>query len=299
MCIAILKNEGLKLSKETLAQCFKANSDGAGFLYKEDGRLKISKGFFKFDNFYKSYLKHEDKQMLIHFRIKTHGAVAAENCHPFFVNKDIGFIHNGIISQHSGNTGVSDTRDFNTNILKPLVAKHGTTIMFEPAIKRMIEDYIGYSKLVFLDVNGNWSIFNENKGVWDEGIWYSNTTYKVPEPYVSTFRNLPITKYQSKYNTKEDSQYYLPRGDERIEELDRVRVRHTFNGISAGSIVRVLYISSYGMTDIELANGTIIPNFPGLHLEPLQKAIANLFDDSFNDNLIANGFHDTGIYTGD
>ncbi len=29
-----------------------------------------------------------------------------------------------------------------------------------------------------MDIDGNVDIFNEHKGVWDGGIWYSNTTYK-------------------------------------------------------------------------------------------------------------------------
>lgn len=282
MCIAILKQAGLVISRETLAQCFKANSDGAGFLYNEEGKLKISKGYFNFEHFYKHYIKHADKQMLIHFRIKTHGPVAEENCHPFFVNKELGFIHNGIISQHSSNIALSDTRDFNETILKPLVAKYGTTIINDPTVKTMLEDYISYSKLVFLDVHGNSTIINEDRGVWDQGVWYSNSSYVIPKPYV--FTNLPQTSFerkftqQTKYQSKIEDQYYLDRGDKKIQELDHVKVRHTFKGIQAGSIVRVLFISSYGMTDIEVADGSIIPNFPGLHLEPLEEDLAQLFE---------------------
>lgn len=190
MCIAIYKPKNNIISKETLAQCFKANSDGAGFMYVKDKQLHIEKGFFTFDEFYEAYQPHEEKQCLIHFRIKTHGPVAAENCHPFEVNKSLGFIHNGIISGF-GSVDHSDTRDFNAKILQPLVAKWGNLSLFQPAIKSLIEARIGYSKLAFLDRHGNHHIFNEDKGVWENGVWYSNSSFR---PYVSTYQ--PPTVWQ-------------------------------------------------------------------------------------------------------
>jgi hypothetical protein len=45
-------------------------------------------------------------------------------------------------------------------------------------IVTMMEEYISYSKLIFLDAENNSKILNEEKGVWDDGNWYSNTTYK-------------------------------------------------------------------------------------------------------------------------
>ena len=58
----------------------------------------VKKGYFTFKEFYKEYKPHGDKQVLIHFRIKTHGPIDKNNCHPFLVNNSLGFIHNGIIT---------------------------------------------------------------------------------------------------------------------------------------------------------------------------------------------------------
>lgn len=185
MCIAIYKPKNKIISKEILQQCFRSNSDGAGFMYASDKNLHIQKGFFTFDEFYEEYQKVEKKQVVIHFRIKTHGPVLKENCHPFNVNKSLGFVHNGIISGF-GSVDVSDTREFGKHILEPLVAKWGNLAIFQPAIQQLIEARIGYSKLIFLDRHGNHEIFNESKGVWDDGIWYSNTSYKPYIPPVST-----------------------------------------------------------------------------------------------------------------
>lgn len=189
MCIAIYKPEGKVLSQDTLKECYDNNPDGAGFMYAENKKLHIEKGFFSFDSFYKAYRVHEHKQAVLHFRIKTHGKIDTTNCHPFAVNNAVGFVHNGIINGF-GDANHSDTIGFNNAILQPLVHKWGNLALFQDPIIDLIEGRIGYSKLVFLDRHGNHKIMNEGKGDWDDGVWYSNNSYK---PYVA-----PVTLYKGK-----------------------------------------------------------------------------------------------------
>jgi hypothetical protein len=198
MCIAIYKPEDKILSLATLKECYTSNPDGAGFMYAENKKLHIEKGFFSFQSFYDAFKKHEHKQAVIHFRIKTHGKIDTTNCHPFAVNNAIGFVHNGIISGF-GDANHSDTIGFNQSILQPLVSKWGNLALFQDPIIDLIEGRIGYSKLVFLDRHGNHKIMNEHKGTWDDGVWYSNDSYK---PYVA-----PVTTYDwkdSKYDWKKN-----------------------------------------------------------------------------------------------
>lgn len=180
MCIAIMKPEGKLIPKKTLALCYENNPDGAGFMFAQNKELNIKKGYFTFNEFYKAYKPHEKKKCLIHFRIKTHGQIDVNNCHPFHVNRSLGFIHNGIISGY-GSDQKSDTIEFNEQVLQKLVAKWGNLALFQDPMIKLIESVIGYSKLVFLDRHGNHHIMNENKGNWDKGIWYSNNSYK-PRP---------------------------------------------------------------------------------------------------------------------
>ena len=191
MCIAIYKPEGKILSQATLTECYDSNPDGAGFMYAENKKLHIEKGFFSFQSFYDAFKKHENKQIVLHFRIKTHGKIDTTNCHPFAVNNAIGFVHNGIISGF-GDANHSDTIGFNQSILQPLVSKWGNLALFQDPIIDLIEGRIGYSKLVFLDRHGNHKIMNEHKGEWDDGIWYSNNSYK---PYVAPVTTWKDTDY--------------------------------------------------------------------------------------------------------
>lgn len=185
MCIAIMKSENKKISKTTLQRCYESNPDGAGFMFAADKKLTVKKGYFTFKEFYKEYKPHENKQVLLHFRIKTHGPIDKNNCHPFLVNSGLGFIHNGIISGY-GDNKQSDTIDFNKSILQKIVSKHGNMGLFDDPMVELIENVIGYSKLVFLDRHGNYRIMNEDKGHWNNGVWYSNNSYKKPEPVTYT-----------------------------------------------------------------------------------------------------------------
>ena len=195
MCIAIMKSENKKINKATLKRCYDANPDGAGFMFADNKKLNVQKGYFTFKDFYKEYKPHENKQVLLHFRIKTHGPIDKANCHPFLVNSGLGFIHNGIISGY-GDNKESDTIQFNNSILKKIVAKHGNNSLFDDPMVELIENVIGYSKLVFLDRHGNYKIMNEDKGSWHDGVWYSNSSWKKPEPikYIPDYSRGSVSK---------------------------------------------------------------------------------------------------------
>jgi len=119
---------------------------------------------------------NNESPFIIHFRITTHGGTRVENNHPFKVDKDTVFVHNGIINSvvkfavgHE-----SDTRSFNRNILRNLPKGWKSN----NAVKFMIEDFIGTSKLIMLHTDYSVDIYNQNMGTWEDGVWYSNTTFR-------------------------------------------------------------------------------------------------------------------------
>ena len=177
MCIAILKPKGRQLKKKVLKTCFENNPDGSGFMFSDSGRLNIYKGFMNFSDFYKAYrlIDTTHKETLIHFRIKTHGAVSKENCHPFLVSNRLGFIHNGIIDIETKGSE-SDTMAFNRDYLKKI--NRLDLCIDDGGIQLLLEDRIGGSKLVFLDNKGQSTIVNEDRGIWKNDIWFSNDSFK-------------------------------------------------------------------------------------------------------------------------
>lgn len=255
MCIAVYKPKNVVISKEILENCFDANPDGAGFVCVIDGKLHMEKGFFTFDEFYDAYLPFMEHQALIHFRIKTHGKVDATNCHPFMISDKFAFIHNGTISGH-GTTEFSDTYMFNEEILKPMVARHGIKILWQSYIKKMLEDYIGWSKLIFLDAKGNFNIYNEIKGEWDNGVWYSNTTYK-PRPVYHY-------KGGSYLPSANPTSYYLERANGlSIHEGDYAQLLFDTSNLRKGEWVEVTRISKYAVCTVIDMHGVTHHNING------------------------------------
>mgnify|MGYP003135485084 CR=1 FL=1 len=178
MCIAILKPHKETISKDTLETCFNNNSDGAGYMFAKDNRLQFFKGFFTFEKFYESYKRNvvdnDNPMSAIHFRITTHGLSDKSNCHPFKINENLGFIHNGVINMVETHKIKSDTSMFNNRVLKHLPKG----FIRNQAITSLIEESIGSSKLVFLDNKGNYLISNENLGEWKNNIWFSNDSHE-------------------------------------------------------------------------------------------------------------------------
>lgn len=190
MCIIAAKPQGLTLSEETINTCWEANSDGAGFMYAERGKLIVEKGFMSLDSFKRAYNKVGDKPAVLHFRIKTHGAIDAENTHPFQINDNLAFAHNGIIGNiATPNKDKSDTWHFNETLLKPM-ASNDLEFLRKSWNVQLISGFIGYSKLAFMEASGRITLINADKGTWDDGIWYSNTSYKPKNIY-------PISKYKT------------------------------------------------------------------------------------------------------
>lgn len=206
MCIAILNTKGTTLKKDLLRNCWENNGDGAGMLYIDnEDNLCVIKEMSNFNNFYNNYIdvkrKYGRKNIVLHFRISTHGKVNETNCHPFITNDEVGFVHNGMIWDVPTSPDYSDTYMFNETILKSFKSGFETN----EVILDMLELYIGSgSKLVFLNKDDEYSIVNEKAGHWFLGCWFSNTSYQQVNSWVdyggvrknkSTIGFVPKTTY--------------------------------------------------------------------------------------------------------
>jgi predicted glutamine amidotransferase len=196
MCIALLVKPEAEITDATLTTCHKNNSDGSGFAYIKDGVMTVFKTM-EFDEFLSAFKvargENPESPFIVHFRIRTHGTTDTFNCHPFFIDDKTTFIHNGIINKVSHDLKKSDTQMFNEEILQGLPEGW----QFNMSIKPLIEDFIGFSKLVVLNSEGEWEIFNEKKGEWneEETVWFSNSSYKPRKTY----------NYTNYYSKKKDN----------------------------------------------------------------------------------------------
>ena len=184
MCIAILNSPNVTFNESTIRNCWNNNRDGGGMIWTDvtTNQLYIYKEIKSFQSFYNKYLEirkqNPQSNVVLHFRISTSGGVNETNCHPFQVNKDLAFVHNGVISELNGiDAKRSDTNLFNETYLRKLPSD----FIYNDAILGLIKRFIGSSKLIFLNAYNEYTIVNEQLGKRDaefEGCWFSNETYK-------------------------------------------------------------------------------------------------------------------------
>ncbi len=187
MCIAIGQPADTKtLTIEALEEGWKTNPDGGGYAFINNQDKLVMVHSMDKDEFILRYLEDHaeygtNSPFMLHMRIATHGGVNIQNCHPFKVDlqgdSQMAMMHNGIISKmepYIKGTDLTDTQGLIENVLSSMSDEWlDNDILFE-----MIEEYIDWSKLVFLTNNPELSkelyILNEDMGVWKDDVWYSN-----------------------------------------------------------------------------------------------------------------------------
>lgn len=189
MCVIVHQPSDAYLSKRTAEQMWERNPDGAGFAFiNDDGRIETGKAM-NFESFWRQFESkrsvNRDKDFLVHFRIATSGKIGLDNTHPFVVDEYTVMAHNGMLNSIVGNipreAELSDTREFIEKVVKELPEDW----LDNPTLVRMMEDYIGFSKLMFLTTNPalkeNVYILNRDQGDDVHKMWWSNK-YHVPRP---------------------------------------------------------------------------------------------------------------------
>lgn len=85
MCI-IAYTEKRSLTKKEFDECWKSNPDGFGMAYSKNGKLYVHKGIMKLDEAWSKYIEVKKHRVVMHFRIKTAGAICPELTHPFIIS---------------------------------------------------------------------------------------------------------------------------------------------------------------------------------------------------------------------
>lgn len=174
MCVIVHLEPKKTISKEQLRSCFTANRDGWGIMWAKHDKVHAVKDKSDFDDFYNIWKQvPHDVTRALHFRIRTAGEINKSNCHPFQVTDDVWMMHNGSINAMMMDDKMSDTWNFVVNELRPIVKKW-PNFMQSKVFNKLMEDVTGYSKLLFLNSQGE--VLKVRNGVWVErqGIHYSN-----------------------------------------------------------------------------------------------------------------------------
>lgn len=217
MCIIVYKTAGIELPADHILQvCFENNPHGAGFMYRDgNNKIQIRKGFTTAKKLLKSLHREivsKEIDCAIHFRIATHGKICRANSHPFPItaNKadlqkltmecNRALVHNGILSGYGTLNGDMSDSGFFAKMLYPC----NTDEQYKSALNRHNQS----SKFVVMT---NTATFISGDFIEDNGIRYSNTSYKVyPEPVyygVKKSEESDLSMWE-KYQPESDADYW-------------------------------------------------------------------------------------------
>jgi len=195
---------------DSLAIGSQNNPDGFGYAVHAGTHIVKGSGLnfdAVLDNFLKTRAIHSGPA-LFHSRITTHGGTNINNCHPFQVGKDTNTVvaHNGMLPIAARN-GMSDTHIFAKELFP---SWGGASTLNSKKTRKKLSKFADGSKLVFLsanpDVQDDYYIINENDGHWNEGVWWSNNSYKY-DRYSYAGSGMYTTGWSSTSKTPKDMRY--------------------------------------------------------------------------------------------
>jgi Glutamine amidotransferases class-II len=162
--------------------------DGFGVAFVQNGKVVVEKfAPHERKQFRKAFRRVEGtgQPFVAHLRFATSGPKTADMAHPYVYTDsgegEVAVIHNGIISIKHDPKVESDTRAFVRLVLAELPSRWWTS----SAMRFLVAQSIGYSKLAIVTPRDGVVLINERDGMWDaSGVWYSSTykpqSYKAP-----------------------------------------------------------------------------------------------------------------------
>ncbi|GIJ49376.1 hypothetical protein Val02_62620 [Virgisporangium aliadipatigenens] len=184
MCLLTFYPDGVLPDIAALHNGAAGNPDGHGFAIVADNELIVQRGMDAEDMilaFDDARRRHPDGPALFHSRYTTHGRTAVDNCHPFPVAGDGRTVlaHNGVLPANV-QPGKGDLRS-DTRIAAEDYLQGFGSLRLRRTRQRLEKWMTPHNKMVILTVDrrfkDNAYILNEDAGIWNGGIWYSNDGY--------------------------------------------------------------------------------------------------------------------------
>ena len=197
MCVIVAHPAGKVPARRILEACYYGNSDGIGIAYKQgNGKIRFHRGI-SFSDMERLVAKVADRKIpyILHFRFATIGDRGLGRlCHPFPVSKELDDIRKlqgeaKAVLAHNGTWRDMDSA-FPQQLVRQLINDDGWSD------SALIAWGIGKGKEIRLDQNGygnriamlygheNFGVDGTGLRLWgrgwikDEGIWYSNSSWR-------------------------------------------------------------------------------------------------------------------------
>ncbi len=231
---------------------YRSNSDGIGAMYANKRGLKVAKLIPKKAADVAKFimaLPDDDRQLALHWRMRTHGHVTLDNCHPYPITPKAAMMHNGVLSIGNARDATrSDTYHFIEEYLREAVEKYAPLVHDEGFLS-MVGDFIGGSnRFVFMTADGQMSIVNKDTGIEHGGIWFSNTYAWSPEILIPGYK--PRWVY-----TPNASRHWSEDDEEEYDSWQKRHNTHNYRALTHHSTSNVTPITPVTPT-IQVGGGT-------------------------------------------
>jgi hypothetical protein len=194
MCLLTFVSPGVQPDTAALSIGAAENPDGHGYAVVAGDRIITGHSLFAsraIDQFADVRAAHPDGPALFHSRYATHGVTDKTNCHPFRVGGDSRTVlaHNGVMPK-TAQPSKKDTRSDTRIVAETLIPNGMFGSLRSKRGRRRLEKWMGvHNKIVILTVDHRhperFYILNEEQGIWEGGIWYSNFGYIEWRPKVT------------------------------------------------------------------------------------------------------------------
>ena len=170
---------------------YDSNSDGLGVMYSDGRKLHVHKVLPRDVAEARQFIEQlpdSDHMIACHWRMKTHGLIDMDNCHPYRVNADTYLAHNGIL--HTGNkkdVEKSDTWHFIEDYLSTMP----TDALHDAKFLGMLGEFIENNRFAIMSADGRLSVVNRDQGIETHGVWFSNTYAWSPELLIPSYSRRP------------------------------------------------------------------------------------------------------------
>jgi hypothetical protein len=204
------------LPRDVFDYVYKRNDDGYGAMWVEDGRVKLFKAIgMSADDIYAHMESFKDRpDVVFHMRMRTHGPVTNDLCHPFRVLRknvhgmDVVMMHNGVINikDMSIYDNQSDTTAYKNQYLYPELSKDPTKLNDATWLSKIGNQTMG-SRLVFL---------TDQEQIVTTGGWHTRYGCSVSNEYMLP-KLAPAVSYYGGYPYRGDNVTQLPKKSETVE----------------------------------------------------------------------------------
>ena len=191
MCLLVVASPNSTPKKKDLECASCNNPHGFGFAVITPNGIVTGRGMSAkkiIKQFLEVRKEFPSSYAMFHARYATHGVKNEDNCHPFKVDENTYLAHNGILDVEIHATDKrSDTRVFAEDTLPSM---GGVSALDDDNVWKILSKWAMGSKIAIFTLDpkakATCYIINESSGHWDnEGMWWSNTTYKASNWYTS------------------------------------------------------------------------------------------------------------------